>query len=51
MSIETLKRSVLAEIAFAIEFLLVRNGKIQQFMRLVKGKYSCLGGKSLVFSR
>jgi hypothetical protein len=41
LSKETIKRSVLTEIALAIQLLPVRNGKLQQFIRLVKGKYSC----------
>jgi hypothetical protein len=38
MSSETLKRPVQAEIVLAKLFLLVRTGKVQQFIRLVKGK-------------
>jgi hypothetical protein len=41
MSKETIKRFVLIEIALAIQFLLPRNGKLQHFIRLVKGKNSC----------
>ena len=51
LSKETIKRSVSTEIALAIQFLLVRNGKLQQFIRLVKGKYSCFLVESVVMSR